>query len=454
MPAAAAPPTSAQQCGSPVTATSRSPFAAGSRRRRHRDVRRRDCDRPVGGSALSRSIPSSARPSSKAAPSGATSTRDAGARPGHHGRHRRATPVSAASAWAAALAGSSASTGFSRQPRRRPRWSPPRATFIRASASDHPDLFWAVRGGGGNFGIVELVPVRAAPVGPTVNAGPVFWRPRTPPTSCASTASSSPTRPTSSAPSSGSAPSRRPAVDEDLHFSRPSPWRTAMPDPSKTVSVPSTALRRVRDPARRYRRPTLYVDHQSAIDDTVPTGGATTGRPRTRGAVRRGHRHRRRARLPRHLPEVVRGNFHMGGAVARVPHDATAYTNRGVGHDMSIDAFGSPTSPASAPRKPLDRGVPRSPPTPRRRRVRELPRRRRRHESRPRCLRRRHLPAARRGEGGITTLRTCSTTTRTSSPARRGGERSPLRPTTVQPHFVRHELVLRRPMSPAASSSR
>ena len=34
--------------------------------------------------------------------------------------------------------------------------------------------------------------------------------------------------------------------------------------------------------------------------------------------------------------------FHMGGAVARVPHDATAYAGRDVGHNMSIDAVWLP----------------------------------------------------------------------------------------------------------------
>ena len=47
--------------------------------------------------------------------------------------------------------------------------------IVRASASDHPDLFWALRGGGGNFGIVSSFRFALHPVGPTVVAGPVFW---------------------------------------------------------------------------------------------------------------------------------------------------------------------------------------------------------------------------------------------------------------------------------------
>jgi FAD/FMN-containing dehydrogenase len=34
--------------------------------------------------------------------------------------------------------------------------------------------------------------------------------------------------------------------------------------------------------------------------------------------------------------------FHVGGAVARIPHDATAYAGRGVAHTMSIDGVWLP----------------------------------------------------------------------------------------------------------------
>jgi FAD/FMN-containing dehydrogenase len=43
--------------------------------------------------------------------------------------------------------------------------------LVKASANDHPDLFWAIRGGGGNFGVVTSFEFRLHPVGPQVLAG-------------------------------------------------------------------------------------------------------------------------------------------------------------------------------------------------------------------------------------------------------------------------------------------
>jgi FAD/FMN-containing dehydrogenase len=47
--------------------------------------------------------------------------------------------------------------------------------FVRASEDENADLFWGVRGGGGNFGIVTEFEFRLHPLGPNVLAGPVFW---------------------------------------------------------------------------------------------------------------------------------------------------------------------------------------------------------------------------------------------------------------------------------------
>ncbi|HYN50950.1 MAG TPA: FAD-binding oxidoreductase [Thermoleophilaceae bacterium] len=45
---------------------------------------------------------------------------------------------------------------------------------VRANADEHPDLFWAIRGGGGNFGVVSSFLFRLHEVG-TIVGGPTFW---------------------------------------------------------------------------------------------------------------------------------------------------------------------------------------------------------------------------------------------------------------------------------------
>lgn len=46
---------------------------------------------------------------------------------------------------------------------------------VRASADENPDLFWAVRGGGGNFGIATSFEFALHPVGPMVMGGLAVW---------------------------------------------------------------------------------------------------------------------------------------------------------------------------------------------------------------------------------------------------------------------------------------
>ena len=47
--------------------------------------------------------------------------------------------------------------------------------IVRASDSENADLFWGLRGGGGNFGVVSSLEYQLHPVGPTIMAGAIAW---------------------------------------------------------------------------------------------------------------------------------------------------------------------------------------------------------------------------------------------------------------------------------------
>jgi FAD/FMN-containing dehydrogenase len=48
-------------------------------------------------------------------------------------------------------------------------------SLLRASADENADLYWALRGGGGNFGVVTSLELALHPVGPTVLGGVIFY---------------------------------------------------------------------------------------------------------------------------------------------------------------------------------------------------------------------------------------------------------------------------------------
>ncbi|WP_175408785.1 FAD-binding oxidoreductase [Streptomyces sp. TRM64462] len=215
---------------------------------------------------------------------------------------------------------------------------------VRASADEHPDLFWALRGGGGNFGVVSTFEFALHPVGPTVLAGPVFW---------AADDTAEVLRFyrdfAAEAPDElgtvvrlGTVPPL-PVIPEELH------WRPAVAvvcchagateDGERAVK----ALRQFGTPLVDLVSPKPYAAHQRSTDDTVPHGWhyywkATDLTDLSDDTIAVIADHAYRAGSPRSYAVM----FHMGGAVARVPHGATAYAGRDVLHNINIDAVWLP----------------------------------------------------------------------------------------------------------------
>jgi FAD/FMN-containing dehydrogenase len=217
-------------------------------------------------------------------------------------------------------------------------------SIVRASADEDPDLFWALRGGGGNFGAVTSFQFALHAVGPTVMAGPVFW-------AADDTAvvlrfyrdfvAEAPDE-LGTVVRLGTVPPLA-VIPEQLHW-RPAIavaccYAGAVEDGERAVR----ALRQFRTPLVDLLAPAPYVAFQGALNDTVPHGWhyywkATNLAGLTDAVIAVIADHAYTAGSPRSYAAI----FHMGGAVAQVPHDATAYAGRGAAHNMSIDGVWLP----------------------------------------------------------------------------------------------------------------
>ena len=137
-----------------------------------------------------------------------------------------------------------------------------------------------------------------------------------------------------------------PIIPEGLHW-RPALavaccYAGAVEDGGRAVR----ALRGFGTPLVDLLSPTPYAAFQGALDDTVLHGWHyywkstnLAGLSNDTIAVIADHAYA--ASSPRSYSAM----FHMGGAVARVPHDATAYGGRDVAHNIIIDAVWLPDEP-------------------------------------------------------------------------------------------------------------
>jgi hypothetical protein len=154
------------------------------------------------------------------------------------------------------------------------------AQCLHVDARTDPELFWGLRGGGGNFGIATTFDYQLHPVGPIVLGGPIFWPLSDAPEVLGALATTRPTPPTSSA-----APSRRgwrhlccscPPSDTARRSSASSSYGPAT---SPTARTPSNRSAGSAHPSRMScdQRPTCSFSR--CWMPALPTACTTTGSP-------------------------------------------------------------------------------------------------------------------------------------------------------------------------------
>jgi FAD/FMN-containing dehydrogenase len=205
-------------------------------------------------------------------------------------------------------------------------------SVVTASAEENADLFWALRGGGGNFGVVTSMELDLHAVGPTVLGGVVFyagseaanivagWR---------DAISGTPDELTTLVNLTTAPPA--PFIPESWHFKKVAAvvacWAGA-PEAGEQVVAP---LRKLGTVVADLLAPIPYVALQQLVDPMWGPGAANyftsafVDRLPDDAIAAFAGLHARSGDLP------VQAEFHihqLGGAMGRVAPDATAFTDR------------------------------------------------------------------------------------------------------------------------------
>jgi FAD/FMN-containing dehydrogenase len=205
-------------------------------------------------------------------------------------------------------------------------------SVVRASESENPDLFWALRGGGGNFGVATSFELALHPVGPTVLGGVVFypgddaervvagWR---------DLLADVPDELTSIVNLTTAPPA--PFLPEEWHFRKVvaviACW-AGDPEDGERVVKP---FRELAAPVADLLGPIPYVELQQLVDALWEAGSAnyfTSAFLDTlpdEAIATYADFHRRSADLP--IQEELH-THHLGGAMGAVSPDATAFSDR------------------------------------------------------------------------------------------------------------------------------
>ena len=219
--------------------------------------------------------------------------------------------------------------------------------IVTASEEENPDLFWAIRGGGGNFGIVTSFVYRLHPVGPIVLAGPIFHpfeHAREVLRVYRDFIAAAPDELTTIFELSVAPP--LPFLPEDVH-GKPivmiGACYAGSPDEGAEVLRP---LKQFGRPIVDLLEPKPYTALQSMFDPLVPHGWHRYWKsvelpPLTDQAIDTLVEQASAPTSPKSYTIV----FQLGGALARVGEDHTAFSQRDTAHNVNINAVWTEEDP-------------------------------------------------------------------------------------------------------------
>ena len=224
--------------------------------------------------------------------------------------------------------------------------------FVVASEQDNPDLFWGLRGGGGNFGIVTNFTFELHPLGPSLLAGMVAWPMRDAPLVLRFLREF-----VSDAPDEvGIMANLRlapplPVIPTELHGKPVVALIATYAGPIDEGEAILRPIGEIATPAVNAIVPKTYVMHQKMFDAALPHGRHYYWKshklgPLTDEIIDVVVEHCEQITSPMSTVPI----FSFGGAVARVPDDATAFPNRDAAHDINIVASWLPEDVGDAER--------------------------------------------------------------------------------------------------------
>jgi FAD binding domain/Berberine and berberine like len=210
--------------------------------------------------------------------------------------------------------------------------------FLRASEEENADLFWGVRGGGGNFGIVTEFEFRINPVGPTVLAGPIMWAMEDSPKVLRfyrEWITHVPEELTTIVTHRRVLPV--PTIPEELHGKHVVVVGTCYAGPVEEGEAVLRPLREFGSPLVDACAPMPFTAHQAILNPSFPHGWwyyirSCNLAELTDEVIDVLVDHGLRIASP----VTVFSIFHLGGAVARVAEDETAFGGRDAGHTVNV----------------------------------------------------------------------------------------------------------------------